>query len=347
MKIETNDLSLFGLDLSQAWGYIKLAWRDLLWNQVSPIRKAFAETVKVSSLDASQEGYYRLGQRQNLAAPKVQASAFILPDDIVLLKSLRLPLAVEVELAQVIHLEVLASCPFAVEEATYTWTADQNGDDFIDVQVAMARQADIDTCLRENAIDKSSTEIWAMTGSGVACFEGEAVERREGRYKKRLLTTAIFVLASYLLLLFAPAVISTARALQAEKVEQQYVQLKQSSEKAVSLKESLARKNVVLAEVETLITENPSLLPLLSRLTNLAEDDVWFRNVRLDKNKLQLTGYATNAAEFMQLLSSEESFQQVKQRGGIRKDRASGQEVFTVEMQLSEADGPDGRVSDE
>ncbi|MBB6521010.1 PilN domain-containing protein [Pseudoteredinibacter isoporae] len=337
MKIETNDLSLFGLDLSQAWGYVKLAWRDLLWNQLSPVRRAFAETVEVRSLEPGQEGYYRLGQKQNLAAPKVQANAFILPDDIVLLKSLQLPLAVEVELAEVVHLEVLASCPFAVEDASYAWLAEQNGGDFINVQVAMARQADINNCLLENTIDKSTTEIWAMTPAGIACFDGEAVEKREGRYRKRLLTTVAFVVASYLLLLFAPAIISSARALQAEKVEQQYTSLKQSSAKAVTLKESLARKNVVLAEVETLVSESSSLLPLLAELTNLAEDDVWFRNVRLDKDKLQLTGYATNAAEFMQLLSSHENFQQVKQRGGIRKDRASGQEVFTVEMQLSEA----------
>ncbi|GAA6150597.1 PilN domain-containing protein [Pseudoteredinibacter isoporae] len=335
MKIETNDLSLFGLDLSQAFGYIKLAWRDLLWNQVSPLRRAFAETVRVRSLDVEQEGYYRLGQKQNLAAPKVQANAFILPDEIVLFKSLQLPVAVEVELAEVVRLEVLASCPFAIEEATYAWLAEQGDAETITVQVAMARQADIDACLLENAIDAGKTEIWAMTPSGVACFDGQAVDKREGRYKRRLLSTAVLVVASYLLLLFAPAVISSARAIQAEKVEQQYVNLKQSSAKAVALKESLAQKNVVLAEVEALLIESPSLLPLLSELTRLAEDDVWFRNVRLDKNKLQLTGYATNAAEFMQQLSSHDSFQQVKQRGGIRKDRASGQEVFTVEMQLS------------
>lgn len=334
MKIDSNDLSLFGLDLSKTFGYVRLAWHDLLWGKDSPLRKAFAETTKVKSANNEQAGYYCLGIKKNLAAPKVLSNAYILPDEIILQKNLKLPASLELELAEVVQLEILASCPFEPEETRFAWLSKSDGGDFIDVQVAMARKADIERHKIEAGLDENEIELWAMLGSGVACFEGGALEHRNSRYKKRLLTTFSLLLISYLLLLFSPAIISTARALQAEKVEQQFASLKQSSAKAVALKEELAKKNIVLEEVDSLLTENSNILQVLAGLTNISEDSVWFRSVRFDKDKLQLQGYADNAGEFLQLLSQHKAFEQVKQRGGIRKDRASGQEVFTVEMQL-------------
>jgi len=335
MKLETNDLSLFGYDLTQAFAWGRMAWTELLWGSRSPILKSFEEPVRLYNAETKQEiGVIQNGKRVSGVGKNVQTVAVCLPEEQLLSKTVQLPVAIESDLAEVMHLELAAISPFPEEDSVMGWRLEGRDDTSLTIEALIAHKSD---CRVAMASISGADELWAQGTSAYVVMGGFNEAKRKQRYISRLRVMAVKALLTFMILLALPAVVSGFRYLQMEKVKGQYLELKDSSAAAVEARETLMAGNELVDRFNTLIAEHPEPSYYLQLLTKEAADDVWLRNFNLKGSKLQITGYALNATEFIQQLSQLPQFSQVKQRGGIRRDNASGREVFTLDIVLAPA----------
>lgn len=333
MKLNTDDLTLFGLDLSQGLGGLKLAWRELWWGDNSAVARSMAETVKVHCAASEEIFYVKAGVSQFSADSGEKTSVLLLDDARVLHRRIQVPAAAEASLEGVVALEVEASSPFSAEDTRYGWRMLGARDGFIVVDLAIANNIDI---RKQLVACPAADEVWASTESEPVVLTGYGESKRQGRFASRLKSLWFKFGAILFLLCLLPAMVSGFRFLQLEKVKQQYEALKLSSENSVKLKAELNRNNGVAQHLSDLIDQNPDPLMQLQFLTDKANDEVWLRTFNLSPGRLQVTGYAVNAADLISELSELPTYDQVKQQGGIRRDRASGNETFTLDIKLSE-----------
>ena len=101
---------ILGYDTRRIGKSIAGAWRDLLWGDESPLKIHLDEAVRLQG-----EGSERFVQSGSDITPTTRAcEGILLPDELVLGKSLQVPRAVEVDLPSVMDLEVSANSPFPI-----------------------------------------------------------------------------------------------------------------------------------------------------------------------------------------------------------------------------------------
>ena len=108
---------LFGYDMRNLGRHWVGAWRDLLWGYDSPVRQRLDDAVCLRS--ESGVACYQGGRPSDAGTPG--HTAILLPEELVLTRTLSLPAVVEADLPAVLALEVSASSPFSAEDTGYGW----------------------------------------------------------------------------------------------------------------------------------------------------------------------------------------------------------------------------------
>ncbi|MCV6615495.1 MAG: PilN domain-containing protein [Cellvibrionaceae bacterium] len=331
MKLNTNDLTLFGYDLSGGFAGLSLAWRELLWSEESPLAAALAETVALINERGELISYYRAGELCQLVRPEVETHALLLDDAKVLQKRITVPEGVEAELANVIELEVAASSPFGLENTALGWRLAERSAGQLQVDVAMVNKLDAQLGLESC---RPAQEAWAGTESGPVVIRGFGESKRLARQGKRLGGIAWRALLIVIVLCCIPAMVSAFRYMQVEKLQASYQSLKTSSAAAIEAREKLQEGNALLQEARRLSAANADPLQHFQIMSEHTADDVWLRSFKLNGNTLQISGYALNTSELIGVLSNLPPYQQVKQRGGIRRDRRKDRDIFTLDISI-------------
>ncbi|MFT4614744.1 MAG: general secretion pathway protein L, partial [Bacteroidia bacterium] len=104
---------LFGYDVRLIGHYFRAGWQDFLWGDDSPILAAVDETVQVQ-LPSGEITYYRAGRQLPVAAQQVEclSQAVVIPEELALARTIRIPSAAEANLDAVLALEVRSNSPF-------------------------------------------------------------------------------------------------------------------------------------------------------------------------------------------------------------------------------------------
>lgn len=338
MKLETNELSLFGYDLGKSFSWLRSAWRELLWDVNSPLLRSMEEPVRLFDGESKGElGVFRGDRRLVESAHSVKTQAVCLSVDHYLYKSLQFPLSVEADLDEVMELELVANSPFPEMDSVMGWRVGRRSEGSINVDLVIAHKAEMRQVV---SLIPNVDELWAKTPSGFVVMRGFSENLRRSRYLASLRVSAVKVVVILSLLCAMPAMVSGFRYMQMEKVQSQFHALKKDSALAVKTREDLGRANELMEKFNALLDEHPDPSQYIELLTEVADDDVWLRSFNLSGLRLQITGYAGNATEFIQQLAALPEFAQVKQRGGIRRDNASGSEVFTLDITLNSSHKP-------
>ena len=175
---------LFGYDMRNVGRHFVAAWRDFLWAFDSPIRTRLDEAVVVQSSEG--EAVYQAGEA--CTAVNAECRAILLPDDLVLSRFLRLPMAVESDLDSVISLEVNANSPFSTDDTASGWRVVERGEEFIQVAlVIVSRSAAMTYVGRQfDSHDPHAQEVWVECDGNMVVLEGFGEGMRADRYKRRL-----------------------------------------------------------------------------------------------------------------------------------------------------------------
>lgn len=334
----TSQWELFGFDLRQLGRFFKRAWFDVFFAYNAPLRKWLDVPVTVYRWD---------GERAPVLSdePPSTPCAILLPDELVLKRTLVLPRSALVNLAPIIAAEVDASSPFKTAEIALGTSVSHLQDKKICVRLAIASRAGVMELLHGlNAqVAPSDYEIRAEHEGDILVLEGFGEPMRNKLYRKRLGLFAGNVMAGVAALLVLLALPLAYQKDRQKDVEQLLADSRQEARVAMRYRTSLAESNARLSALQERVRSGVKPLEPLLILSSQIDDNAWLGNYEQEKNVITVDGFSANAAELIQKLTASENFTEVKPVSAIRKLGRAEVERFSLELYLA----TQGRGSDE
>lgn len=321
--------SLFGLDLSVAWQYLREGWQEVFrhpalarWLPSEPLRLVRPDRTEV---------FMVAGRTASNVRKRPRFTGVELPDDIVLRKTLRLPNMPQAGIAAAARLEALACSPFPTPDLVWGFRGEPKGQG-VTVDVVLASRAAVEAYIQSLGLASTADapEVFATGGVSVPGFGEQRRVARERRVR-RILGGSLAVLALLgAALAVTPTLQLRARALEAQ---QQFLDLRARTGPQAEQRARVLAAAEQLAELEGRIVGPEQALRALDALTDALPDDTVLNVLELSRERVRLAGLTANAAGLMQKLGDDPRFRDV--RAPAASTRAgSGQESFTIELSL-------------
>jgi general secretion pathway protein L len=272
-----------------------------------------------------------------VAAEWASCEAVLLPDDIVLAKTLVLPVAVEAELDSVLALQILALSPFDVEDTAYGWMVTGRDEDAIRVGLAVVSRAGVMSYIGEryDRHDRDAQELWAEIEGSPVVIRGFGERQRDRRYRRRLIRTGAMLLAC---LVVATLMLAAATAMKRNEL----INLRDMAERvsnqsagASELRASIAQKNDSLSHANAVIARYPNPHLELARLTRLLDDDAYIERFSMSGREVSVRGRAKDASTVMKTLADNPHYKQVRSTRAISQLGNTGLEQFFLEINIA------------
>lgn len=307
-----------------------LKWPVLRW--LSP-----TEPVRLLKSDGTDKVLRRVRNEWRTGRSKLVAiRAVELPDDMVLTRTLLLPILSEDDLRRVVVGEVTNLSPFPAANTAFGFLVTGTEGGRLRVICAVAAKDQIQAHLRARAASASKhlPEIWAPGESGLL-LEGYGEGRRARRLRVfRVLSLGLLLSGAVLCaaILATPAMQLRLRAIEAVHA---YERLSQASAPQVRLREDFQHSAGKLEEAVRLLAMPVEPLVLIEDLSKLLSDEEWVSELRIQGNTVRMTGEAANASKLLHTLGEQPRFREVKALGTSVK--IGNRETFSFEFKVDAA----------
>ena len=325
---------IFGYDTRQIGRHWVAAWRDLVWADNSPIRAHLDDVVQLRS--GNDTFLYQSGEV--CAQAPFECEAILLPDELMLSRRLRLPIAAEGHLDAALAMEVAANSPFASEDTAHGWKLVSRDQSHLSVIVSIVSISTVMTYLGKqyDIHDPFAQEVWVEVDGGMMQINGFGEARRASKYRKRLVRCGLGLGLCLLLILLTVGAATAAKRVELLQLEEISMQMKAAASEASRMRLSLAVANETVTAVNEVVASYPNPHVELARLTNLLDDEVSLTRFSIQGREIRIQGRAVNAASVMQLLTDEPGYSQVSAPQAITKVGNSGLEQFSLDIKLAE-----------
>ncbi len=268
---------------------------------------------------------------------------YLLPNNEALVRKIALPQAAKENLDDVIGFELDKYVPFKAEQVQLSYKIDQDNsnEDKIVLDLAVIpkhKVANIVALTEEKSIvlDALDVDIGQDEQPKVLGVNLLPVENRKERNYFNLKLNLGLLLLLFVLTYF---VMYTSVANKQEKIEQLTninTDLSKQAKKAKLLRKEL--KSVIISSkfLNNKKQDNPSLVDILSEMTTRLPEDTYITRLKVDKEKLELTGQSNNASNLVPELDKSSSWFQPEIVGGVTEDRRTKKEKFTIKALLKE-----------
>ncbi|MBK6511006.1 MAG: hypothetical protein IPG06_17220 [Haliea sp.] len=332
--------SLFGFDMRRALLYFRAGWRDFLWGDNSVVLEAVDEVVLAHYSDGEARYLGWETVEAPIAPGRDMAQAAVLPDRLVLSKTLRVPAAAEGDLESMLALEVASSSPFPKTDTCCGWSIANRQDDGFLVHLVISSKSAVMAYIADRISDQDvgTFEVWAQSEDRMVLVTGFGEAPRQQRNRRRLGRMVAIVAYCLLagMLLFALA--AGAKYLQLQKVRDTQERVERSAKDAVELRTALASSKAIITAVNSLLAEHPSPYKELVRLTALLGDDTWLGMFEMQGMNIKIEGESSDASAVMQQLLDNSAYVLVEAPVAIRSV-APGRERFVLNLTLASGDG--------
>lgn len=329
MSASSHQWMLFGFDLRHVFRDFFAAWKTAFMPQGSRFRNLLDGPVRLYCYDENTE--IIVGR----PAATVESQAHLLPDSMVLTRSINVPRSAGVSVASVIALEVDASSPFSNEDTTFGWRLIEATSEVNVIAVAIVSKSAALAFLAAKPVDDPlAAEIWVQVDNAYIVINGFAEHTRNRRYVYRLkkmfylLGICLFCLAGIL------SVPVMYKYYEQYDLSIKYSQLQAESKSVIRVRSSLSDKNKIIDALNTIRGEMPTPVVPLNEVTQLLADDVWLSRYEQIGKRVLIAGTAVNAAELMQQVSNHLAFKEVKAPTAIRQAGNSGLELFQLSFEV-------------
>lgn len=346
MRADAQQWNLFGYDVSRFAHYVRAGWRELLWGERAGVRRHLDAPVELfDETRGTSQHYIAECPVDDSAVPAGDSyRALCLPGDRVLIKSLTLPAVLELELDNAIALEVQSSSPFGPDNSCHGWVLRERSGDSLHLVLAIAARSEVDAWLaaRGQGADGEQPlpEVWVLDDHRrPIVLEGFGENRRYRAYSRRVGAFAARLGFIALCLITLAAVPGVVRSLQSERMEGYLQQAEREASEAQALREQLAQGNARAQALQELIDQQVDYHRMLERLSDQAPDGVYLQRLEAEGRQARLMGWADNAAAFMQVLTGDDTYSEVRTPSAFSRDRRTGLERFVLELQLSAGGG--------
>lgn len=329
--------SLFGYDVRRIPHYFRAGWREFLWGADSPVLVAFDEVVEVR-LEGGEVAYYQAGVP--VAEPGVKdavaARAILLPERLVLARTLRLPLEAEADLGSVVALEIKYNSPFPADDTCYGWVISERRQHDMDVELVITSKSSVMAFIasQESSQDVTAFEVWAQARERVVVLSGFGETGRQQRNLHRLTRMALMLGYCLVVVVALFAIDAGAKYLELERVRAIQSDVEQRSRDAVQLRTRLASAKTNIAAVNDLLVEYPAPYRELRRLAEILGNDTWVSAVEVKGTQIRVEGESRDAAQVMQQLLDNPVYARVEAPIAIKKV-SSDMERFVLNLTLA------------
>lgn len=327
---------LFGYDMRQLGQHWSAAWRDLLSADDSPVRERLDGVVQLQDGDVTS--LYQAG-RLTAQAP-YESQAILLPEELSLVRHLRLPLSAESYLESALALEVNANSPFAADDTGYGWRLLTRDETHLDIALVIVSVSTVMAYLARHydTHDPLAQEVWSQVDEHMVLVHGFGEKTRADNYRRRLVRCGLGIAAAALALLLIVAVAAGAKRAELAQIQKMAAEVQEDAAQASAMRSSLALANETIASVNSIIAELPNPHAELARVTALLDDDVSVTRFSMKGPELRLEGRAVDAASVMQKLNSEPGYGEVSAPQGITKVGNTGLEQFSLNIVMRDGE---------
>ena len=363
MALSLSDNSqFFGLDLSQ-W---PRQWRgaaELLLDM--PGLRPLTAPVPVQLLDADggfSDWQWRLGviAPQQGGSPANTAHAVALSADAVLERTLTLPRLNLADVAQAVALEAASISPFGATQTVAGFSVEPpaKGAQTQTVHMALTSRKQLEQAVqraqvsfagRGATLGDNDIEVWVLpsqrqkTGgeAGVlskvlrpVVFDTAGVQPREALVARgRASRVGLVALTAMLLAALAatPVWQARGRAIQAQAALDQ---VSRDVAPQQAQREALVKQADALRAVGGVLKTQLAPMPVLNLVTRVLPDTAWINTLRVEGDKVILTGNADDAAALVQALSKEEGVKEVRLPSPATRPAGAAKENFNIELRL-------------
>jgi len=258
----------------------------------------------------------------------------------VLRKTLDLPLAAEVELANLLRFELDRQTPFSPEQACYDYrvAARDKPSGRMKVEIAVAPRDEVERALALAA-------DWGLTPDFVTAAGDEESDRAfdlSGRvspngFGGRAVLTALLALVAAGLLAVAVALPLHRQATAAGEAEQALAAARTAAREATDLRDALVRRRQDARFLIDRKLNTPLTVAVVADLTRLLPDDIYLFELRLQDGRIRIRGYAPAASPLLELFEAHSRFggarfeSPVTRVPGIDKERFDLSVAFVAE----------------
>jgi general secretion pathway protein L len=268
---------------------------------------------------------------------------YLLPNNQALVRKIALPQAAKENLDEVIGFELDKYVPFKTEQVqlSYKIDKDNSNEDKIVLDLAVVpkqKVAEIIALAEEKSVELDALDVnigntMQPRALGVNLLPPE--NRKERNYFNLKFNLALL----FLLFVLIYFVMYTSVINKQEKVEQLTninTELSKQAKKAKQLRKEL--KSVIVSSkfLNNKKNNNPSLVTILSDITNRLPEDTYITRLKVNKEKLELTGQSNSASNLVPELNKSSSWFQPEIVGGVTIDRRTKKEKFTIKALLKE-----------
>ena len=327
----SNQLSLFGFDLSVLYRRAVLGLEQLLWGSEAGLRERLCPGLDIRKLE-ELEPNYALGQDSQMGFQ------LLVPDSFVLLSEIELPPNSEIYLEAVVAGHVSSNSPFSMEETCWGYLVKDRSGQVIVAEVAILARRTISEMLSEAAAKTNlpdlPVDVLVASGAGYIPVVGYQNSGRRKRYYSTLKQYALrfaVVMAGLLFLVTLPAILMSQNA-------QQYADLlaetTERTREIVGVRGQLVEAQAAVLAANDFFSEYPLYRRWLHRIAELTPDSVYLNRMAMEGDEVTITGLAENAADYQALLTGSGLFLNVTAPSAFSLDSRAGRERFTLTMRL-------------
>ena len=299
------------------------------------------ETLEVFSM--AQEATLQKQQVEDLLSKNdlQEAPRFLLLElETVLNKELKLPLAAEANLVQVLSFEMDRQTPFRASDIYYDWKIlrrdSESGQFTLDLFVIPRPEVD-------QAMNVVTNRGFSL--SGVDITDGDKAlglnllpaDRRFRFVNRKVRMNLALGTACAVLLALVMAQSLYLRTHQVVELEEAIAKVQGEAREVMEIKKQIEETSEAAGFLATRRVTAPLAIEVLADVTQILPDDTYLDRLVISESTVQLQGKSQNAQQLIELVNGSTLLDEASFRGSTRLDARSGLEIFELNAEIVQA----------
>lgn len=273
-------------------------------------------------------------ERRGLAeAPRF----LLLPDDSMLSKAIRLPLATEPNLAQVLGFEMDRQTPFKASAVYFDWriTERDTAAGQLALQLYVVPRRDVDQALEaltERGLSVAGADV--LSGGRTLGLNLLPADRRIRVVNRKARFNLALAGACAVLLVLVMIQSLYLRAHQVANLEEAIADVQVEARQVAQIRKQIEDASAAAGFLATRRAEAPLAVELLADVTRLLPDDTHLDRLVIGSDTVQMQGKSQNAQQLIEKVNESPLLDAAAFRGSTRLDARSGLEIFEIGAQV-------------
>lgn len=298
---------------------------------------------KLETFSIAQDASLQIQQIEDLLEENELEEAprfLMLGIDSVLNREIKLPMAAEPNLAQVLGFEMDRQTPFKASDVYFDWKVIERGGDSgqILLDLFVAPRTEVDAAVA--AVTDRGFRL-----AGVDIEDGDRTlglnllppDRRTRAVNPKARLNMALGAAAVVLLAVVMAQSLYLRAHQVAELEEAISTVQGEARAVIDIKQRIQDTGEAAGFLATRRAEAPLAVEVLADVTRILPDDTYLDRLVISKSSVQLQGKSQNAQQLIELVNQSDLLDDASFRGSTRLDARSGLEIFEVNAVILKA----------